>query len=131
MSEKSLPAVDYLKIPDKGDPYLRVTNVETVEQFFLVKDQFVPNVLLETKKCQPLSFEETGVLHSFSVVYRSFPGIDVPYVSAIVDLDGGGTVKGNLINIEPGSRENRFWYESKIDISGCFRKQKIKKETPT
>ena len=23
------------------------------------------------------------------------------YVSAVVDLDGGGTVKGNLINIEP------------------------------
>jgi len=25
----------------------------------------------------------------------------VPYVSAIVDLEGGGTVKGNLIGIEP------------------------------
>ena len=34
-------------------------------------------------------------------MHRSFPGIDVPYVSAIVDLEGGGTVKGNLINIEP------------------------------
>ncbi len=34
-------------------------------------------------------------------MHRSFPGIDVPYVSAIVDLEGGGTVKGNLINIDP------------------------------
>ena len=34
-------------------------------------------------------------------MHRSFPGIDVPYVSAIVDLDGGGTVKGNLIGVEP------------------------------
>ena len=25
----------------------------------------------------------------------------MPYVSAIVDLEGGGTVKGNLIGIEP------------------------------
>ena len=31
----------------------------------------------------------------------AFPGIEVPYISAIVDLDGGGTVKGNLINIDP------------------------------
>ena len=34
-------------------------------------------------------------------MHRSFPGIEVPYVSAIVDLEGGGTIKGNLINIEP------------------------------
>ena len=27
--------------------------------------------------------------------------MEVPYVSAIVDLDGGGTVKGKLVNIEP------------------------------
>ena len=42
-----------------------------------------------------------GKLYSYSIVHRSFPGIDVPYISAIVDLDGGGTVKGNLINIDP------------------------------
>ena len=32
---------------------------------------------------------------------ETFPGIEVPYVSAIVDLEGGGTVKGNLINVDP------------------------------
>ena len=42
-----------------------------------------------------------GQLYVFSIVHRSFPGIEVPYISAIVDLEGGGTVKGNLINIEP------------------------------
>ena len=42
-----------------------------------------------------------GKLYSYSIVHRSFPGIEVPYISAIVDLEGGGTVKGNLINIEP------------------------------
>ncbi len=44
---------------------------------------------------------ETGTLHAFSIVHRSYPGIDVPYISAIVDLDGGGTIKGNIINVEP------------------------------
>ena len=42
-----------------------------------------------------------GELYSYCIVHRSFPGIEVPYVSAIVDLDGGGTVKGNLINVAP------------------------------
>jgi hypothetical protein len=42
-----------------------------------------------------------GTLYVYSIVHRSFPGIEVPYVSAVVDLEGGGTVKGNLINVEP------------------------------
>lgn len=50
---------------------------------------------------QPERLANHGQLYSYSIVHRSFPGIDVPYVSAIVDLDGGGTVKGNLINVEP------------------------------
>jgi uncharacterized OB-fold protein len=32
-------------------------------------------------------------------VNRGVPGIPVPYVSALVDLDGGGTVKGNVVNV--------------------------------
>jgi len=27
--------------------------------------------------------------------------VEVPFVSAIVDLEGGGTVKGNLVGVEP------------------------------
>jgi len=43
----------------------------------------------------------SGKLYSYSIVYRSFPGIEVPYISAIVDLDDGTAIKGNLINVEP------------------------------
>ena len=49
-----------------------------------------------------------GNLYSYSIVHRSFPGIEVPYISAIVDLEGGGTVKGNLINIEPDPEKLEF-----------------------
>ena len=41
-------------------------------------------------------------------MHRSFPGIEVPYVSAIVDLDGGGTLKGNLIDIDPDPEKIRL-----------------------
>ena len=41
-----------------------------------------------------------GELYVYSIVHRSFPGIQVPYVSAVVDLEGGGTLKGNLIGID-------------------------------
>ena len=51
---------------------------------------------------------QTGKLYSYSIVYRSFPGIEVPYVSAIVDLDDGTAIKGNLINIDPDPEKIEF-----------------------
>lgn len=43
----------------------------------------------------------TGRLHAYSIVRRSYPGVPVPFVSAIVDLDDGLTLKGNLTGIDP------------------------------
>jgi uncharacterized OB-fold protein len=41
-----------------------------------------------------------GELRAFTIVAFAAPGIDVPFVSAIVDC-GGTSVRGNLVNIEP------------------------------
>ncbi|HEX7781918.1 MAG TPA: OB-fold domain-containing protein [Sphingobium sp.] len=43
---------------------------------------------------------ESGRLYSWSVVHRSYPGIAVPFVSAIVDLDDGLTLKGTLRGVD-------------------------------
>ena len=53
----------------------------------------------EGVEAAPLS--QRGELYVYTIIHRSFPGIEVPFVSCVVDLDGGGTVKGNLINVEP------------------------------
>lgn len=44
----------------------------------------------------PFRPEPSGTLYSWTVVYRSFPGIKVPFVSAVVDVDGGLALKGTL-----------------------------------
>jgi uncharacterized OB-fold protein len=41
----------------------------------------------------------TGKVRSFTIVHRAVPGVPTPYVSAIVDLDGGGVVKANLLKV--------------------------------
>jgi uncharacterized OB-fold protein len=48
----------------------------------------------------PYRSAETGTLHTWSVVYRSYPGVAVPFVSAIVDLDGGLSFKGTLKGVD-------------------------------
>jgi len=47
----------------------------------------------------PESFtaSRSGALYSWSVVERTYPGVKTPFISAIVDLDDGLTVKGTLV----------------------------------
>lgn len=37
-----------------------------------------------------------GTLHAGVIIRRGFPGIPVPFISAIVDLDDGPTIRGRL-----------------------------------
>ncbi len=95
-----LPVVPFLKIPDEGSPYLAGSRCTECKTTFLGERAFCANCgARDAMEAQSLS--NNGELYVYSIVCRSFPGIEVPYVSAIVDLEGGGTVKGNLINIDP------------------------------
>jgi uncharacterized OB-fold protein len=49
-----------------------------------------------------------GVVHTYSIVHRSFPGIKTPFISAIVDLDDGLVLKGNLEGVEPKPSKDLF-----------------------
>ena len=94
------PVVSYLKIPDGGDPHLEGWRCKSCAAIFLGERSTCSSCGANDQlEATPLA--NTGSLYVYSIVHRSFPGIEVPYVSAIVDLDGGGTVKGNLINVEP------------------------------
>jgi uncharacterized OB-fold protein len=49
---------------------------------------------------EPTVLATTGTVRSFSVVYRATPDVEVPYVSALVELDDGKAVKANLAGVE-------------------------------
>jgi uncharacterized OB-fold protein len=95
-----LPVVSYLKIPASGDPYLEGTKCRSCSAIFL-GERSTCSSCGTTGQLEPTRLSDRGELYVYSIVHRSFPGVDVPYISAIVDLEGGGTVKGNLIDIEP------------------------------
>lgn len=42
-----------------------------------------------------------GELVSYSIVHRAAPNVPTPYVSAVVRLNGGGSVKTTLVDVEP------------------------------
>ena len=43
----------------------------------------------------------SGHLRTFTIVKRGAPGVPTPFISAVVDLDGGGVVKATLVGIDP------------------------------
>lgn len=95
-----LPVVDYMQVPANGEPYLQGLKCTKCAAVYI-------DTRVHCAKCaarnsiQPHRLANTGKLFAYTVVQRSYPGIPVPFVSAIVDLDGGGTLKGNLINVDP------------------------------
>lgn len=108
-----LPVVDWLKLPEGEDPFLEGHKCANCDAIFLG----VRNVCAKCGTQDQLSatkLSNKGKLYSYCIVYRSFPGIEVPYISAIVDLDGGGTVKGNLIGIEPDPEIIKFDMEVEV-----------------
>jgi len=103
----ALPVVEYLKLPEDGDPYLEGHKCGDCNSIFLGEREVCSNCTARGK-IEPVKLSNKGKLYSYSITFRSFPGIDVPYISAIVDLEGGGTVKGNLIDCEPDPEKIEF-----------------------
>lgn len=95
-----LPVVPFLKVPAERGPYLEGSRCTRCNAVFLglrtVCSKCGARDQLETKR-----LSNRGTLYAYSIVHRSFPGVAVPFVSAVVDLEGGGSVKGNLIGVEP------------------------------
>ncbi|MGH0034260.1 MAG: Zn-ribbon domain-containing OB-fold protein [Myxococcota bacterium] len=102
-----LPVVDYLKLPENGDPYIEGHKCGSCGAIFL-GERSICSKCGARDQMSKVELGNTGTLYAYSIVHRSFPGIEVPYVSAIVDLEGGGTIKGNLINVEPDPEKIAF-----------------------
>lgn len=107
MSDKPLPAVPFLKLPEDGDPYLEALKCGSCGATYL-DDRAVCSKCGARDQMSAVTLPTNGKLYSFSIVHRSFPGIEVPYISAIVDLEDGTALKGNLINVEPDPAKIEF-----------------------
>ncbi len=46
-----------------------------------------------------------GKVYVFSVIHQSFPGIKTPYITAIVDLPEGVSVRANVLEVDPAAAE--------------------------
>lgn len=61
-----------------------------------------------TDELKEVQLSDHGTLYVFSIVHQSAPGIPVPYISAIIDLPEGVSVRCNLVDIEPDPAKIAF-----------------------
>lgn len=91
---KRIPVVDYLVLD--GDPHLVANACGACGALFFDRRN-------ACARCGKTEFDKkplatTGILRSFTIIQRAAPGVPVPYVSSVVELDGGGVVKANLVD---------------------------------
>ncbi len=122
-AKKPLPVTEFVKIPEDGEPYLEGHKCSACGAIFL-GERSVCSKCSARGKLAPVRLSDKGSLYVYSIVHRSFPGIEVPYVSAVVDLDGGGTVKGNLVNVEPDPAKIRLGMPVEVIFKDAGRKDR-------
>jgi len=91
------PMVPFLEIPDGGEP--RLVGCRCRDCAAVFTDARTHCAACGAREAlERVTLASRGILVAYTVVYRSFPEVAVPYVSAVVDLDAGGTLKGNLVD---------------------------------
>jgi uncharacterized OB-fold protein len=112
------PATPYLKFTAEGEPFLQGLRCSECSQIYLGKRDHCAKCT--ARDCMsPIDLGTSGRLYNYTIVYRSYPGITVPFVSAVVDLDSGCTVKGNLLDIEPIPENLNFDMPVKVVFRGA------------
>lgn len=106
MAEQSLPplpAAGFIVVPPAAMPHFEFLRCRACGTSFVESERLACGKCGAREGFDAHSPTGLGTLHSFSIVYRGFPGVTVPFVSAIVDLDDGPTLKGNLrgVAIDP------------------------------
>jgi uncharacterized OB-fold protein len=91
-----IPLVDYLVMGD--DAHLVANECTNCKARFFDRRNACAHCF-NTEFTQ-VRVANTGEVRSFTIVAFAAPGVDVPFVAAIVDCEGTN-VRGNLVNVPP------------------------------
>jgi len=94
---RQVPYVGYLSLG--SDPHLVANECSSCGALFFDRRNACANC--GARDFGPRRLANDGVLRAFTIVHRASPDVPVPYVSGIVDLEGGGVVKANIVGIDP------------------------------
>lgn len=106
------PIVDYLELPSDNleDAYIKaLVNKNGTAAFLYAPTRRFDSSTgdLDENSLQPAKLENEGEVWVYTIVHQSFPGVETPFVGAIVDVPVQGypdlkvAVRANLSGVEP------------------------------
>ncbi|MGH9305732.1 MAG: Zn-ribbon domain-containing OB-fold protein [Acidimicrobiales bacterium] len=95
---QTIPIVDYLRI-DGDRAWLVANQCQNCSALYFDRRN-------ACARCGQVEFAQAelstqGRLRTYTIVTRGAPGVPTPFVSAVVDLEGGGVVKSTLVGVNP------------------------------
>ena len=90
-----VPIVDYLVLGE--EPYLQAHECDRCGALYFDRRNACARCFATVFR--PRRLAAVGTIRAYTIVYRAAPSLPVPYTSVVVDLDGGGSVKANLLDI--------------------------------
>ena len=96
-AKQQIPFVDYLVLDD-GAPHLVAHECTGCGARFFDRRNACAGCF--GTEFREVSIATEGEVRSFTIVAFAAPGVDVPFVAAVVDCDGT-SVRGNIVNCPP------------------------------
>ena len=100
--KKQNPIVPHLRLPEAAGEkaYIAGVRCRSCGAAFL-GTRMVCGKCSAVDDFDELRFSDHGTLRAFTIVYQTAPGIEVPFIAAIVDLPEGTAVRANIGGVEP------------------------------
>ena len=113
---KQNPIVPFLRIPDdpNDQPYLWGTKCKACGAVFL-GERVACGKCGDTGPFEEVRLSDEGEIYVFSVVHQTVPGLEAPYVAAIIDLPEGVSVRGNVYGLDPANPSPE-WFGKKVKM---------------
>ena len=107
---KQRSIIELLRLPQLAGekPYLVGYRCKKCNAAYLGEGRVACSKCTADGHIEEIKLSDRGTLYVYSIVHQSVPGVPVPYVSAIVDLPEGVSVRCNLVDVEPDPAKLTF-----------------------
>ena len=115
--KQSKPIVSFLRVPEnypKEEAYFWGMTCSACGAKFL-GERIACGKCGATDKLSETKYGHDGELYVFAVVHQSMPGVEVPFVAGIIDLDDGVSVRANVYGLDP-LKPDKSWFGKRVKM---------------
>jgi uncharacterized OB-fold protein len=115
--KKQNPIVPYLRLPEAAGEkaYLWGMKCKSCGAAYLGK-RMACGKCFAVDNFEEIRFSDYGTLRTFTIVHQTVPGIEVPFIAAVIDLPEGTCARCNMGGIEPDGEKLASLLGKKVEM---------------